>query len=55
MTRNPMDPRKSPTGPLVRAAARNMLRIGWQEAHDEFCDFGADCVYHKNPYGKPPE
>lgn len=37
--------------PLVRSAALNMLRIGWQEAHDQFCDFGEGCSQHQNPYG----
>lgn len=47
--------RSSSLDPLIYAAARNMMRIGWQEAHDEFCDFGDRCGHHQNPHGEPPE
>lgn len=29
---------------------RVIKAVGWQEAHDLFCDFGAGCKMHQNPY-----
>jgi hypothetical protein len=48
-------PKGKSLDPLLRAAMKNVMRIGWQEAHDEFCDFGPECTHHKNPHGEPPE
>lgn len=29
---------------------RKIAMWAWNEAHDEFCDFGKECEHHTNPY-----